>query len=92
MNKTLSTMQNKINLSQSEVRALQSFQLKGCLGKCGSMNISQRRALLTGLISKGLLTANCTLTPLGIELSKPSNFYEAHDKKGTARRVFIPSK
>lgn len=61
----------KNQLSQAEVRALQSFHLRGYLGPCGSMKLADRRTMLYGLIEKGLLTKQCTLTPAGIEVSKP---------------------
>lgn len=61
-----------LTLSQSEIRALQSFYLRGYLGSCGSMKLADRRKLLYGLIAKGLLTDKCIITPLGIELSAPN--------------------
>lgn len=61
----------KDQLTKAEIRALQSFHLRGYLGSCGSMKLANRRKLLYGLIEKGLLTKECNLTAAGVEASAP---------------------
>lgn len=58
-------------LSETEKRVVINLHLKGCTGKMGSMNRKQRRDLLEGLISKGMIDKNCNPTPAGIEAAKP---------------------
>jgi hypothetical protein len=58
-----------ITISNSEKRVLQSLHLQGSMGKCGRLNLQQRRNLLQGLIEKGLLDNNGNVTKLGIEMS-----------------------
>jgi hypothetical protein len=59
-----------LTITETEKRILKNIHLQGCTGKCGSLNLKQRRELLYGLINKGLLKENLTLTESGIELSK----------------------
>jgi hypothetical protein len=58
-----------MNLTDTEIRVLKNIHLKGCMGKCGALNIKQREKLLLGLIEKGLLRENMTLTEKGINES-----------------------
>ncbi len=60
-----------MELTKAEKRVLQSLHLQGCTGHMGNMNLQKRRALLHGLVSKGLLNGETLeLTEKGIELSK----------------------
>jgi hypothetical protein len=56
-------------ITETEKRILRNLHLQGKMGKCGALNIKQREVLLRGLIKKGLLKENCTLTDAGIEAS-----------------------
>jgi hypothetical protein len=60
-----------MQLTATEKRILQNIHWLGHTGKCGSLNLKQRRALLHGLVEKGLLTPDMTLTKLGVEVSAP---------------------
>jgi len=59
-----------LTLTETEKRVLQSLHLRGFTGKMGSLNLGQRRKLMFGLVDKGLLTEQCKLTSLGLELSR----------------------
>ena len=55
-----------MTLSPAEKRALTNLHLSGAMGDCGALTRPQRRALLQGLLQKGLLRDNGTLTPAGV--------------------------
>jgi hypothetical protein len=57
--------------TETEKRVLQSLHLRGIMGNMGSMKQKERLSLLQGLILRGLLTNDCVVTPLGIEVSAP---------------------
>lgn len=65
-------MTKQINISQQEKRVLQNIHLTGTMGKCGSMTKQTRLSLLLGLMAKGLIRENMTLTSKGIDVSAPS--------------------
>jgi hypothetical protein len=58
-----------MDITATEKRVLQSLHLQGHMGKMGSMNITQRRSLLLGLMEKKLIDKNCKLTELGVYVS-----------------------
>lgn len=62
----------KMKPTKTELQILISIHLRGYMGKMGSMSSKERLKLLKGLVKKGWLTENATLTKEGIEVSKPS--------------------
>lgn len=58
--------------TKTELKVLISIHLRGYTGSMGSMNKNERLKLLKGLVKKGWLNENATLTKKGIEVSKPS--------------------
>jgi hypothetical protein len=66
-------MTKQVNISQQEKRILQNIHLLGTMGKCGSMTKQQRLSILLGLMAKGLIRENMTLTDKGIHVSAPSH-------------------
>jgi hypothetical protein len=65
-------MTKQINITEQEKRILQNIHLTGTMGKCGNMTKDKRLSILLGLMTKGLLRENMTLTSIGIDVSLPS--------------------
>ena len=61
----------KPELSDTEIRILQSLHLQGHMGKCGSLSRKDRKAILLKLINSGHLSEHCNLTQKGIDASAP---------------------
>ena len=66
-------MTQQISITPQEKKILQNIHLTGTIGKCGSLNKSQRLSILLDLMAKGLMRENLSLTQLGIEISAPSS-------------------
>ncbi len=71
----MSERTEKTEINPNEKRILQNIHLRGTMGKCGSLNKDQRLGILLGLMSKGFLKENMTLTKTGIEISAPNLKY-----------------